>query len=126
MKDVSYHIIDAYIIHRQIKETEDSTAENKASDEKHVSYKPLEYAEDAKYVSIKSKANINNYRQFHKKNPKAKQVQKFLSNIKVTRENGFRPTTWIEIFVLYRLRGYTRIIDLPTNNAGENPLLTNK
>ena len=121
MKDVSHHIIDAYIIHRQLKEKDDSILAEQERVNKHVSYKPLSYLDDNKYEEISNHANINNYKQFHKKNPKAKTVQKFLSNLKVTNDQGYRPTTWIEIYVLYRLRGYARIIDPPSQPTGKKP-----
>ena len=48
-------------------------------------------------------------------------MQTFLSNLKITTDQGYRPTTWIEIYILYRIRGFQRILDVPEGKAQKKP-----
>ena len=115
MKKVVTHIIEAYIIHKQLGGIEDDEGEHQ---DKRILYKPLTYPVEDESRFLKTKAHLCHFSTFLNDDPNHSQLQGFLENIKIKEyDDERRPISWLELYVLYRLRGYKKPIDDPTNLA---------
>ena len=115
MKKVVTHIVEAYIIHKQLDEIDEM--ENVVTD-KSVYYKPLIYSDEANASYVKTVAHIGHFKSHNEKDNKSKDVYGFLENLKIQKtDNQMRCITWIELYILYRLRGYRQPIDNPASVA---------
>ena len=116
MQDISHHIIEAYHIHRLLtnKQEENELLLNKGVD-KRKPYHKLQYADSTSANPIKNTSNIENYSKFKKKNPRCAQIQSFIANLDVTADGEhMRSITWLEMYIVYRIRGYHKpIADSP-------------
>ena len=123
MKDVSHHIIEAYMIHRRlldIKANQQSggDVENKGK----VAYKPLTYINSTDGDDLPVTSTVAHFKGYVGKHAKACHAEHFLRNLKVKRcVEGPRPVTWLELYILYRLRGHPKPIDDPCRKAEARP-----
>ena len=111
MKNVVIHITEAYIIHKQLDElSQDDMDKN----DNRVYYQALQYPDEASLQKIKTVAHLGHYQKFIKDDVSAMHIHSFIENLSVKKsvENN-RPITWLELFILYRLRGYKKPIDDP-------------
>jgi ribonuclease HI len=110
MKHVSHHIIEGYLIHRAFVCRDELKAKTAELDsDRGTSYTPLyypapSYGTKRRLVNI---ASVLNFKAFAAGSANAMQVQQFLANLDVVPVDRWtRPTTWIELFILYVARGH--------------------
>ena len=117
MKDVSHHIVEAYLIHRKLIERYESTGEAKnEKGDATLEYKALEYAKEGD--KIIPDASLENFTQIKSKNKNACNIQDFICNLEIkTQSTNQRGITWIEMYILYRLRGYDKPLRDPEEIA---------
>ena len=127
MKDVSHHIIEAYLIHRRlcdIKEEERVKAEKGICQKKH--YSPLHYPGVNTTRKLIATSSLKEYQSYASKNPQAEHVEKFMANLNITPAGiSERGITWLELYVLYRCRGYPKPIEDPIH-AGKTKATPDK
>ena len=119
MKNVSHHIIEAYMIHRRLLElhSKQQPTGDDANRAKIV-YTPLKYVKEDGGSDLPILSTIAHFRGHVGKHAKACHAEHFLRNLKVQRcDDGPRPVTWLELYILYRLRGHPKPIDDPSNKA---------
>ena len=111
MKKVVTHITEAYIIHKQL---DDIAEEEEEKGDKRMHYKKLTYPSDNETTKLATKFHLGHYGGFMQNDQTAKHLHSFLENIKIQKiENGSRAITWLELYILYRIRGYKKPIDDP-------------
>ena len=119
MCDISHHIIEGYLIHRRMTELSETTQKekDKHTDNK-VGYKPLPYPNLANTRKLHTTSTMNEFNHFTKTNTNATQIEHFLANaLFASCGSSDRPITWIELYILYRSRGYTKPIQDHKNRA---------
>ena len=108
MKDISQHTIEAYRIHRILTEHNEKLEEiAKAETERNkVTYEPLSYPESASTRNLRNIASIHDFSKHCKANNIAHNIERFIANLIAKEcESHERGITWIEIYILYRIRG---------------------
>jgi ribonuclease HI len=122
MKKVSHHIVESYLIHRTLVERSDEDAACVALDQdRGTSYVPLAYPSASTCRPLKNWASIANYHKFKRDTPGACEVQDFLANLVVAPvAECVRPITWIELYILFVMRGY-RVPYIPETIAQARP-----
>ena len=111
MKKVVTHIVESYIIHKQLDEIDE--IDDVVAD-KRVFYCPLIYPDEVHSAPLKIVAHLGHFKAYNEFDNKAKDVYGFLENIKVREsDNQTRCITWLELYILYRIRGYRQPIDNP-------------
>ena len=109
MKDVSQHTIEAYRIHRILTEHNEKLEEIAKAEleNRKVTYEPLtSYPEHGSAKRIKNIASIHDFAKHCKNNNIAHNIEHFLANIAIKEcEGNDRGITWIEMYILYRIRG---------------------
>ena len=118
MFKVTKHIIEAYHIHRQLCDIydEEIAAKNKIKDEG-IQYQELTYAKPQHSHKLELTSDIRYYNKYIKTNQSIADIQHFLYNLKVVSTADCRPITWIELYILYRIRGYKKPIADPEHKA---------
>ena len=108
MLKISKHTIEAYKIHRILTEYQEEIdgKVEKEQENKRVSYIPLIYPNESETRNVDNYATIYDYSNYTKCNNCAHNIEHFLANIQV-KETGQseRGITWVELYVIYRLRG---------------------
>ena len=107
MFKVVKHIVEGYIIHRQlsdIKKAEEAEAASSADPGK--LYEKLSYAKLGDARLLNAVSSIQCFAAYAKK-PAAKNMEHFLSNLQVVPRDDHddRSITWLELYILYRIRG---------------------
>ena len=111
MKNVATHIIEAYIIHKQLDEMihEDGT-----KCDKRMYYKSLRYPLESRTNKMHTIAHLGHYSSFIKDDATTEHIHSFLENMSVVKaDEQNRPITWLELYILYRIRGFKKPIDDP-------------
>jgi len=124
MRKVTRHIVEGYLIHRALLENSDhGSAPGDGVGQRGCKYQPLEYADPVQTSPLKPSFSLANYAAFKLANPYAMHVQGFLANLEVVRcvRGGRRPITWVELFVLYIVRGFEDPTPTPTHAAQVRP-----
>ncbi len=79
--------------------------------EKHVNYSPIARNHDVSYNKLHMTANINNYQQFKHKNNCATDIWNYIKGLEVAgTSDAMYACTWLELYILYRMRGYGKPI----------------
>ena len=107
MVKVVKHIVEAYIIHRQLVVAKDEEA--KACEQREDMsrpYTPLGYIPTCNGRPLKAVSSVQCYAKF-KDLHAIKHTEAFLSNILINEDgdDDGRMVTWLELYILYRLRG---------------------
>jgi len=118
MIKVSQHLVEGYLIHRKLTDYKDEqdTINSKGIDKKQ-NYKALQYPAYEETREIAFTSGLHDY-QKHASKVINKQVHHFLERCRVakcTAEN--RGISWVELYVLYRIRGYRKPIEDPNIKA---------
>ena len=119
MQKVATHLVEAYMLHRKLlnyyedsKQSEDAKCTHGAP--KHGDhYETLWTPQDEHTKHVEVNATLGNFQNFQKANKNSLAMQSFLHGIKIQTEGQERNTTWFEIYILYRLRGYSKPIPNP-------------
>ena len=75
-------------------------------DSRKVTYEPLSYPEHGSDRRIKNIASIHDFSKHCKNNNIAHNIEHFLANLSIKEcEGNERGITWIEMYILYRIRG---------------------
>ena len=119
MCDISHHIIEGYLIHREMTELSDKTQKEKDKHtDKKVGYIPLPYPNLTKTRKLHTTSAMNEFNHFTTTNTNALQIEHFLANaLFASCGSSDRPITWLELYILYRSRGYTKPIQDHPNRA---------
>ena len=124
MKCVSHHIIEAYLIHRVLVERI-ARAETAAAEriDKRITYRPLSYGSRSHGYKLQPSCSLANFKSYVQANPKSTSVQDFLCELSVCdiSHNCPRPITWIELYILYRLRGHVCLTHCDVEPAYAKP-----
>ncbi len=104
MTNVAHHVIEAYMIHRELQRIEAAKqAKAKALSDARVSYKPLVYPCVISSRHLLFTSSINHYARIIKEMPCAIYAEQFLKCIKIVPlSDTTRGITRIELYVLYR------------------------
>lgn len=120
MKKVSQHIVEAYLIHRQLIERLDKRHDEQVSSRSKF-YNPLSYSDLVSCRKLKHHASVHNYQSFCNDNPRAKHIEAFLSGLDVSPITGDqRPISWVELYILYVVRGF-EVLEVPDHIAYVQP-----
>ena len=109
MKNVAMHIVEAYLIHRKLVRIKEEK-EGKASKQQGVSYHPLQMHTPATSRLQLSNLQVQGYpvrfKAFHSKHASCDAVWAFLGDLTIVESHDHaNATTWLELYLLYRLRG---------------------
>ena len=108
MGHVVPHIIEAYMIHRKLI---DSYGETCPKTNKQIKYSPIVRDPNASYNKLNMTATINNYQQFKHKNNCAADIWSYMEGLEVAGTGDAEyACTWLELYILYRMRGYGKPI----------------
>jgi len=106
MKKVAIHIVEAHTISNVLlEEAEAAKQAALAHQDKGVYYAKLAYPPATPNGDLKPTYCMGNYSSFCKANPDAQTMQDFISGLHHNPQ-GPRATTWLELFVLFHIRGY--------------------
>ncbi len=112
MKDVALHIVEAYLIH---KELVDRYVPKKANTS--ISYTPLVYPECNDPVHLPLQGSVN-YAKFNKKYSTGACVVNFLKGLTVQHTSNQQDAiSWLELYILYRIEGFPKPIADNPNKA---------
>ncbi len=111
MKNVALHIVEAYLIH---KELVDRYVPKKTNP--NITYIPIVYPPCNDPVSVSLQGELKHYVNFSKKYSTATSVVNFLKGLTVQHTScQHEAITWLELYILYRLKGFTKpIADNPS------------
>ncbi len=123
MKDVSHHIVEGYLIHRELVDrAELKQARIDKDSDKKVEYIQLPYPDKATCRPLAHEVSINSFAAFKRTNNNANSIEQFLSNIAICpRGNEVRCITWIELYILYRSRGHNKPIQDSARKSDVRP-----
>ena len=116
MKDIVTHIIAAYLINKELNSRRDEADSNqKGKTDKRTSYSKLAYPKLEDTRTLDTKGTLLHHNKLVKDKPHLRNVEKFISWLQVvdTKEDSTRNVTWIELYILYRLRGYHKPLGDP-------------
>ncbi len=117
MGAVAQHIVEAYLIHRKLL---DNTADTNPQEQKAVSYLPLRVSNEANTsktpTNFQMEGSIHNFRAFKSRHKCATEVWDFIGNLRYfVADDQYHATTWLELYLLYRIRGYGKpVTDSPS------------
>ena len=115
MKDVAKHIVEAYLIHKELVARIDG--QNRSTPPE-IQYAPLTYYPCDQPATIKLQGNIHHYARFNKQYVHAANVVQFLKDLRAQpAKDQQEAITWIEMYIMYRLSGYAKPIADNPNKA---------
>jgi ribonuclease HI len=119
MMDVAIHITEAYLIHRELTRIKEAKAtEARLRSDMLFKCIPLVYPDESQGRKIELAGSCHNYRKLLSKHPSAHAIEHFLSNICIVPAAGtHRGATWLELYIIYRIKGYPKPIQDPANKA---------
>jgi len=118
MSQVVHHVIEGYLIHRALIDLKDSKASPDAQCDKRLGYTQLAYADGAGVRPLKPTSSVHCHASLLDKHSEIAEVEAFLANLKIQPVNqDLRGLTWLELYILYRIRGGHKIIPDPSNKA---------
>ena len=118
MIDVSKHIVEAHVIHRVLMDKYEKQEKDKRDQQLKVPYRPLQYPTDDQTRFIRNVLDLTNFDDYKKRINRADQIEIFLSNLKITEAGSdMRHITWIELYILYRIRGFSKPKEDPKNQS---------
>ena len=115
MINVVKHIVEAFIIHRTLAPAIKIPEQGEATP-----YKALQYAEQDKCSKLNAISSVMCYSKLKNKQA-AISIEKFLCDLQVqdAEEKCMRGCTWLELYILYKLRGGETVINEPTTIIGK-------
>jgi len=119
MKQVAHHIVEGYLIHRALVEDKAwKKAKAEAHLDKKAGYLELTYPDGSQVRGLEPIASIHCFDSLIKKSSEVVEVESFLANLSIQpASQDLRGITWLELYVLYRIRGGVKIIPDPPNPA---------
>ena len=122
MCDVSHHIVESYLIHRELTKRIEAADANAAKHlDKRRAYNPLPYPSSNAARPLKATSCLKEYTAYRKKHDAATNIEHFLANLLVVRKDEMRGITWLELYILFRCRGYPKPIPDPEQAAKQKP-----
>ena len=116
MLQIAKHIVEGYLIHRRLIDIEQSKVPSTSNK---VHYKPpVPATHDLQEApgNFNLQGSICNYKAFGNKRKAASEVWRFLGNLRYHPTNDQQQaTTWLELYILFRLQGYGKPV--PDNPA---------
>ena len=109
MRNVCRHIIESYLIHRELTiryEAVQVTAQGYK--DRGGKFQSLSYPEQSTCTCLRPGAGLANFRSFASTTLDAQSLETFFQGLLVipASDKANRPITWLELFVLYILRGH--------------------
>ena len=82
-------------------------------------YIHLAYADLRDAIRFRPSATLENFAAFSARNPRATHVQDFIAGLEFTpvKDVCIEGITWIELYILYRVRGYDKVTPDPSRIA---------
>ena len=120
MMEITKHIIEGYLIHRELTEIEQQHEEDmRDKDYNKVAYQPLHYADVDDCRLFQMSSNIGYYKAYREKSSCASDMSEFLNDMLIQPSSEHnRGITWLELYILYRARGHCKPI-LDPKHAGQ-------
>ncbi len=115
MLDVAKHIIEGYLIHRKLTDIREAK-EEKA--DRRITYQPISYPNSDHSAKLEVRGKVQRFSAFCRKHKCATDVHHFHGNLKGSHTSDpYKAITWLELYILYRTRGYTKPIEDNKNKA---------
>jgi ribonuclease HI len=111
-RKVVHHIIEGYLIHKELLRIKDAKEGQATQNLLEVTHTPLGYADQQLSQLLVMNTSIKCYPKVIKKTPNIIYVQDFLSKVSLQplQDSSQRGITWIELYILYRIRGFPNVI----------------
>ena len=106
------HIVEAYLINKEFSERRDNAekAKNAKNKGKH-KYEQLDYPKLQQTVTVDTLGTLMHFSKLGEEKTQFERIQKFVSWLQVSKQGETqRNITWLELYILYRLRGYDKPI----------------
>ncbi len=108
MLDVAKHIVEGYLIHRKLTDIRETKEEK---EDRRVTYKPIDYPSCNEPSNLKLYGVTKRFTTFSRKHTCAEDVQHFLGSLKAQHtDDPSKAASWLELYILYRSRGYSKPI----------------
>ena len=107
MVKIVKHIVEAYIIHRKLIDFQNGEAQAcEQAEARAKPYAPLGYVLNHKARSLIATSSVQCYKKLNSENG-IRHIEAFLSSLQVNQDGDDkgRMITWLELYILYRLRG---------------------
>ena len=115
MLDVAKHIVEGYLIHRKLADIRETQEEK---EDRRATYKPISYPSCDKPSNLKVLGVSKRFTTFSRKHTCAEDVQHFLGSLKAQHtEDPSKAASWLELYILYRSRGYSKPIKDDNNKV---------
>ena len=128
MKKTVTHIVEAYLINRELNERRDNAQKTQsAKGNAKQMYEPLQYPELQLTTTVDTLGTLKHYNKLGKIREQLSEVEKFISWLQVSRLGEVqRNITWLELYILYRIRGYNKPISDQKRPSLKKPRSINK
>ena len=122
---VASHLIEGYKIHRELTERRELREKQKAEKKDRAEdYQPLTYAPIQSTHGLTAQASIASHPGFQSKNINNREIESFLGELMLCKAGkDVRSITWLELYTLYRLKGYLKPIKDPEDMADKRATL---
>ena len=119
MQKVVHHLIEGYLIHRTLMDQADRLIKSQKADiDRSASYSSLAYPVRGDTRSLVPWSSVHCHANFRNSHPASESIETFLSQLQVVEATtAMRGITWLELYVLYRVRGGAKPIPDPTSAA---------
>ena len=119
MRKVAHHIVEGYLIHRAMMDVKArKQAKEEVNADKRTLYRALHYPDEGRTRNLCPVSSIHCFDSVIKKQVEIIDVESFLACLKIAPTgDGLRGISWLEFYVLYRIRGGRKLIPDPTNPA---------
>ena len=104
---VAKHIIEAHEIHRELVRIEEAKVDSfQMEAATQWTYKNLTYCDENKSRKLDFKSSITMYSKIIDKYPQIPHIEKFLRSRQICEvsDDGPRPITWLELYIIYRIK----------------------
>jgi len=119
MKKVAHHLIEGYLIHRTLIDQADSLKKSQdAQIDRSAPYAKLAYPIKSDTRCLAPWSSVQCHAKFKDAHPASESIQTFLSQLQIVEASTtIRGITWLELYILYRIRGGVKPIPDPQNVA---------
>ncbi len=112
MKQVAKHIVEAYLIHRKLVDRIKARQPKEQATVKYLAMQMQDASNSTKPSNaIKLQGSIGNYSKFKHKHRNSPAIWHFIDNLSYREvDNQYHATTWLELYLIYRVKGYPKPI----------------
>ena len=115
MKKAVTHIVEAYLINKELNDRRENAEKTKAPKVKpKQQYVPLTYPELHLTSTVDTLGTLTHYGKLGQNREQLRDVEKFISWLQISEQGKVqRSITWIELYIIFRIRGYGKPIKDP-------------